>query len=535
MRAVQFLFAIIVIYSCRSKQSNVNKKSIFHYNQTNPITSLDPAFAKSQNNYWVCDHLFNQLLDLNDSMQIIPEIATSFVIDNAAKVYTFKLRTDIYFIDNPCFENGIGRLLTAHDVVFSFQRLLDPVLSAPGRWIFIDKVDSIHPFIALNDSVFVLNLSKAFAPMLSLLTMHYCSIIPMEAIEYYGDKFRENPVGTGPFSMIKWVDRQGLFLKKNSTYFKKGLPLLDGVRVSFIEDRNTAYLEFMKGRIDFFSGIHSSFAPQLLNKYGELRDDRRSLLKLLKGNYLNTEYIGINLTTLPEKHILKNKKFRQALNLSINKELMLKTFKFGIGVPANSGFIPIGLPVFDSITQRGFNYLPDSAKNLLSEIEYSGLSKENKSFVVYTNKEYLDLITYVTRQWQEMGIDVQIELMETATLREKMRSGTLSMFRGSWIADYPEEESFLTVFYGENPAPPNYTRFNNEQFNRLYNQAIGQSNMIFRQTLYKEMNQILIDEAPVIFLMYDQFALFVQNNIEGIKPNPLNLLRLENVNKINRE
>jgi peptide/nickel transport system substrate-binding protein len=123
--------------------------------------------------------------------------------------------------------------------------------------------------------------------------------------------------------------------------------------------------------------------------------------------------------------------------------------------------------------------------------------------------------------------------LETATLREKMRNGSLSFFRASWVADYPDEESFMTVFYSKNPAPPNYTRFKNESFDRLYDKAIVEMDMDKRKKLFQDMDRIIIEEAPVIFLFYDQVAWFSQQNIQNLIGNPLNLLKLESVNEKN--
>jgi peptide/nickel transport system substrate-binding protein len=302
------------------------------------------------------------------------------------------------------------------------------------------------------------------------------------------------------------------------------------VRISFIEDRNTAYLEFLKHEIDFFSGLQSGFALQLVTKEGDLRDDRNQQMLMLKGDYLNTEYIGINQSVLTKNHPLTDKRVRQALNLAIDRKTMLRLLKFGIGTPASQGFIPKGLPTSLEHNSNGYDYNPDLAKQLLKLAGYE--SKQNfPELTIYTNKDYLDLITFVAKQWEEIGIPVKIDLVETATLREKMRQSELMLFRASWIADYPDEESFLNVFYSRNPAPPNYTRFSNPQFDHLYEEAIKETQVQVREKLYQQMNQIIIDEAPVIFLFYDQTAWFAQPQIINLKSNPLNLLKLEEVDE----
>ena len=127
---------------------------------------------------------------------------------------------------------------------------------------------------------------------------------------------------------------------------------------------------------------------------------------------------------------------------------------------------------------------------------------------------------------------MKIELEETAILRQKMRKGQVPFFRGSWIADYPDGESFLTVFYGNNAAPPNYTHFKNDEFDRLYEAALAENDNDKRYDLYHQMDRILIEEAPVIFLFYDETALFSRKNISGLQPNGINLLKVDQIEKI---
>jgi oligopeptide transport system substrate-binding protein len=522
-----FLFMTCVLYiGC--KDERLTRTNVFHYNQVNYITSLDPAYAKTQNNIWVIDHLFNQLIDLNDSMQIIPEIAKSWQISQDGLRYVFELRTDIPFHKNACFGSDSSRYLTADDIVFSFKRLLDPAVNSPGSWIFKNKVDDTNPFIAINDSIFELRLKYPFSPLLNLLTMQYCSIIPEEAIEFYKEEISKNPVGTGPFKLKTWLGRRGMFLTKNTEYFKKGYPKLDGVRISFIEDRNTAYLDFLKNKIDFFSGLQSGFALQLVTREGYLRVDQSEKIQMLKGDYLNTEYIGINMNQLQQNPALKDRRVRRALNLSIDRITMLKLLKFNIGAPATKGFIPKGLPTFKSEETSALLYNPDSARTLLELAGYPN-GRNIKPITIHTNKDYIDIITFVAKQWEMIGIQVQIDLVETSTLREKMRQSEYTFFRASWIADYPDAESFLNVFYSNNPAPPNYTRFNNALYDKLYLDAIKETDFDRRNLLYHKMNQIIIEESPVIFLYYDQTAWFAQKTIKNLKSNPINVLQLETV------
>ncbi len=528
-----WMLLILGVLGCRTKDYQKSKPVVFHYNQHISINSLDPAFAKSQNNIWGVDHLFNGLLSLNKNLEAIPALADSFDISEDGRTYTFFLNTSAKFHDNVCFPNGKGRKVVAEDVRYSFQRIIDPKVSSPGSWIFKGKIDETNPFVAPNDSVFVLRLKEAFRPMIGIVSMQYCSVVPKEAIEKYGNTFRSNPVGTGPFKMKRWIEGQALFLQKNEEYFlaDRQSNLVDAIRVSFIPDRKTAYLELMKGKIDYMSGLESSYTNELVTREGNLRSHQDAQLNFTKGPYLNSEYLGINVLLADSiRSSLSNKFVRQALNYGFDREKMLKTLRNGIGRPANAGFIPRGLPSYDPTEVKGYTYNPQKARELLSQAGYPN-GKGLPEIVLSTNKDYLDLCTFITRQWQDLGINVKIELEETAILRQKMRKGQVEFFRGSWIADYPDGESFLTVFYGKNSAPPNYTHFRNATFDKLYETALAENNNEKRYQLYHQMDEILIEEAPVIFLFYDETALFSRKNIAGLQPNGINLLKVDQITK----
>lgn len=528
------LCLFLSLLACGEPSADRDARTVFRYNQHNPITSLDPAFAKSQNNIWAVDCLFNGLVQLDDSLLVRPCIARSWTISPDGLTYRFVLRDDVFFHDSPVFPGGQGRRVVASDVVFSFERLLDNAWPKPGSWIFKGRVAADTPFLAENDSMFVLRLSAPFQPMLQILTMHYASVVPREAIEFYGRDFRRHPVGTGPFRFKIWEENQALVLLKNPRYFETErdsqgrlhqLPYLDAVKVQFITDRKTAFLEFKKGKLDYLFGLESSYINELLEPGGVLRPELQQEIQFVKNPYLNTEYIGIRLDS-SNASPLQRKKVRQALNYGFDRALMLRTLRNGVGQPASSGFTPIGLPSFDSRAVPGYRYDPARAARLLAEAGFprgQGLPE----IVLLCNQDYLDLCTFIVRQWSDLGVRARIELTETALLRERMRNGTAPFFRASWIADYPDAESFLTCFYSKNGAPPNYTHFSNPAFDRLYERALLEPGLETRHDLYREMDRILIEEAPVIFLFYDETAQFARKNIRGLPRNALSLLSLK--------
>jgi oligopeptide transport system substrate-binding protein len=521
-----FFFIVLFVISCGDDQGE--KPNVFRYNQINHITSLDPAFAKSQNNIWATHHLFDGLVRLDDSLNVVPSIAKYWEISDDGLTYTFFLRNDVKYHRNECISTK--RVVTARDVVYSLGRLINEDMNSPGSWLFVDKVDGPEAFEAVDDTTFVMRLNQPFIPMMGILTMQYCSILPKECVDYYKSEFRSNPVGTGPFKFKRWEENQALFLVNNEDYFANVSHNLDGIKTTFIPDKKIAFLELLNGNLDFVSGLESSFIHDLLTQNGDLLPKRQEELNLIKAPYLNSEYLGINMTNQPEDSPLRIKEIRQALNLGLDRELMLAALRNGVGKPANAGFVPSGLPSHDPTKVVGYTYNPDSARALIST---AGFGKDNPlpEIELFTNKDYLDLTTFIARQWQEIGIRTKIEVLESSILRDGMRKSSIPFFRASWIADYPDAESFLCMFYSKYPAPPNYTRYSNPAYDKLYEEAIKTGDLKRRYELYHQMDLMLIEDAPVVFLFYDETALFSQKSVSGISGNAVNLLMVNDIKK----
>jgi peptide/nickel transport system substrate-binding protein len=528
------LAGLILFSSCYNNASR--EENIFHYNEFNGIASLDPAFAKSQSVMWSAHQLFNTLVEIDDSLRIVPSLASHWDISEDKKEFIFHLRTDVYFHDDPAFAEGKGRQLKADDVVYSFNRLADPATASPGSWIFNRKVDSIQPFAAINDSTFRLRLQRPYNPILGIISMQYCSIVAKEAVEKYGNDFRRHPVGTGPFQFVAWEEGQALVLKKNPHYFEKDengkqLPYLDGIKVSFYDSKATEFLLFRQQQLEFINDIEASFKDEVLTKKGTLRKNWEGKIVLHTNPYLNIEYLGILVDT--SNKLLKNsplgiRKIRQAINYGFDRRKMILYLRNSLGTPAESGFVPMGLPSFDTALVKGYYYSPAKAKQLLAEAGYPD-GKGLPSVKLLTIAIYADMANFIAKQLEESGIQVQVEVVQKSLLLTMTSSSTAPFFRGSWIADYPDAENYLSVFYSKNPAPPNYTRYKNPEFDVLFEKAIAETNDSVRYRLYQQADQVMMNDAPVVPLWYDEVVHLVQPHVQGFYPNALNLLELRRV------
>lgn len=536
-----FLFVTFFsVISC-SRDANTNAdKSIFKYNESAGIVNLDPAFARDQAHIWVCNQLFNSLVSLDDDLNIKPCIAKSWDISEDGRDYVFKLRGDVFFHENEVFK-GEKRKLKADDFVFSFKRLLSEKLASPGAWT-LSKIDKDekgkYSISAPNDTTLIIKLSQPFPPFLGILSMQYCSVVPYEAVEYYQDEFGRNPIGTGPFYMKNWEESIKLVLRKNPNYFEfeKGqrLPHLDAVSITFIIDKMTAFLELVKGNIDFISGLDASYKDELLNHDGSLKDKYSNSLRIIGEPYLNTEYLAILVdSVLTNGMVLDNLKIRQAINYGFDRKKMIKYLRNNIGIAGNAGIIPKGMPAYGGGTAYGYSYNPQKSRALLQESGYFELL-EKPEIKLVTTADYLDLCKYVQSQLGEFGLMIEVEVSPAAAMREMKANSKIQFFRASWIADYPDAENYLSLFYSKNFAPngPNYTHFSNPKFDSLYDKAMLVTNIETRDLIYRQMDSLVMANSPVVILFYDESIRFVSKGIVGMTSNPINLLNLKNIRKL---
>ena len=557
------LLFLVLTAGCGQRQGDEEDLAIFKYNESAGILTLDPIYAKDLPHIWACNQVFNSLVAFDDQMNLVPMVAKSWDISEDGLVYTFHLRNDVQFHEDECFQKGAthldcfvprndikrqseveilepvetpttqghSRCVTARDFVYSFNRVVDKQLNSPGLWIFssVKHDDDQYAFTALDDTTFQIELSKHFPPFLGILSMTYASVVPHEAIQYYGDNFRSHPVGTGPFKFQYWKENVKLVFRKNPNYFEcdeagERLPYIDAVSISFLIDKQVAFLEFIKGKFDFMSGIDARYKDELLTYDGQLRQKYEDKIDLITEPYLNTEYFSFFIDSNDSLGPDRACALRQAVNLCIDREKMLRYLRNGIGEPGTGGMIPVGLPGHKNTI--GYGYDLKRAQRLVAENHLEGYLLQ-----LSTVADYADIGKFVQSQVEQIGLQCKMEVMPPATMRSMRSNGSLPFFRSSWVADYPDAENYLSLFTTSNFAPsgPNYTHYTNPKYDKLYEKALLCNDLQERARYYTEMDSLMMQDAPVVVLFYDEVLRFVNKRVTNMGSNPTNLLDLRRV------
>lgn len=534
----------VLLISCSSDKSN---KKIFIFNEPNGIESLDPVTA---NNYPAINVLINTcegLVWYNKEAKLEPLIAKSFNISEDGTTYTFDLRADVYFHDDPCFPGGKGRKVNSSDFKYCYERACDPRVKTRGLWVYRDKVEgaeefaskpeivkSISGFVAVNDTTFVIKLIHPFAPFLSILTMPYGYVYPKEAVEYYKENFGFHIVGTGPFRFVNWDIDKELVFENSINYWGKDingspLPKIDGFKVLFIRSHETEFLDFKENRLDF--------EKPTVDVYGQITDEEGNLkpeydFKLVKQPYLNTVYLAAMLSKDKEggknNPFIGNVKLRQALNYAIDREKIVRFVLKNKGVPGTHGPLPKGMPGF-SEEVIGYEYDRTKALELLKEAGYPEGKGLNLKLVFHNDESQRELCEAIQAQFKDIGVNLEIEEMLGAAHRSAQNEGKLEFWRANWGADYYDPENYYALFYSKNETPigPNTTCYKNAMVDSLYELGLKLTDFDERMKVYREMDKIIYKDSPWMIVYYNEYIYLKQKNIEGMYVDGLGIINLK--------
>jgi ABC-type transport system substrate-binding protein len=529
------------------------------YGQTDRIRGLDPGISGEVSSSLAISRLYEGLLRydyLARPYKVVPALAESMPeISEDGLTYTFKIRKGIYFHDNPCFPDGKGRELVAEDFVYSFKRVVDVKNASSGIWAFNDRILGIDLFNeaskgkeptdydldveglkALDRYTLQIKLTEPYPQLLYILAMHYAFAVPREAVEHYGKEFVNNPVGTGPYELVEWRRSSRIEFYRSPKWAETGrvetypetgtpeqveagllrdagqpIPFNDRVVQFVIDDSTTAWMMFLSGQLDA-SAISRDNWDAVITGDKQLNDALATRdIDLISSPTLNVYYIGFNWDdpvvgeSRDPAQNEKNRKLRQALSCAYDFDKMNQFMNYRLH--------PIGGPIpqplagsLDKPSPYAFNL--EKAKRLLNEAGYpDGIDpKTGKRLVITMELGSADSNTRQSMElmadmYQKIGIVMKASYNTWPSFIEKMNRRQAQMFRLGWVADYPDAENFLQLFYSKNESPgPNHANYRNAEFDLLYEKIRVMQDTPERTALYIQMADIVIEDSPWIFL-----------------------------------
>ncbi len=562
-----FSISLVFLAACSKKSEDRNFVVLkgglkgggtYTLNELENIRSLDPVGINDVVSHHVAHQIYDLLIDLDTNLQLKPMLAKRWEVSPDALTYTFYLRNDVLFQDNSCFPGGKGRKFTSQDVKYSLSRVLDPRTGSLGFDFYknyvvgakefneeITKATSenrspnltdVSGYKVINDTTFQIKLTKPFSPFIYYMCLGFAYIVPKEAVEKYGKDFFQNPVGTGPFVFQNWTPDLEINMKKNPNYWYKDefgnqIPYLDAVKFRFIKDLSQQLLEFKNGTIDESYRIPNELFKTIVNEDKTLTPEYSKFIVQRKTS-LSTQYYGFLTTSKTFSDI----KVRQAFNYAIDREKILKYVLQGSATdPAIYGMVPPVMPNYDAKKIIGYSFDLAKAKQLMSDAGFPG-GKGFPEVTLNINEgggRNTQIAEAIQDMLKEIGVTVKLQLLQFAQHLDNIDAGRSDFYRLGWIADYPDPESFLNLFYGKNvPAnlkdvsPINSFRYKNSKYDELFEKAISTTDVKEKNNLYREAEQLAVNDAVCLFIYYDEDWRLIQPYVRGNALDPMHRVNM---------
>jgi ABC-type transport system substrate-binding protein len=515
-----------------------------HYPVGAKIKGLDPIYCDDTYSGMEVTRAYETLFQyhyLKRPYQIIPLLAEAMPeISKDRKTYTIHLKKGVLFQDDASFKatGGKGREMTAEDVIYSYKRLADAKLVSTGWWTLDGKIVGLNDWRdtqnknqktdysapveglkALGPYTLQIKLIKPSAQFLFNLAQPFTSVVPHEAVDMYGAQLINHAVGTGPFHLREYNPNAKIVWERNPTYRRelypsegmpgdkekgllddagKPLPLVDRVVDEIFEESQPLWLNFMAGKLEF-SGIPKDNYLQAFDAKKNLRPELvQKGIQVIHEPQMEVTHLSFNMA---DPVVGKNKYLRQAMSLVYDEAAYIETFYNGRAIPAQ-GPIPPNLAGYDPDFKNPYREVNlQKAKELLAKAGYpNGEGLDPLEYVSVSDSTSRQSNEFEQQEFAQLGIKLKINTASWPEFTAAVKNKKGQLWSFSWLADYPDAENFLALFYGPNSSPgANDANYSNPEYDRLYEQALNLTDSPERTALYKKMVKIVVEDCPWIF------------------------------------
>jgi peptide/nickel transport system substrate-binding protein/oligopeptide transport system substrate-binding protein len=508
----------ILLFSCgfdrlraaaEAAESGVQRGGTYRRVLINNPPTLDPALMTDVFSRAVVYQMFDGLVQFDVRLNPIPSIAEFWKASQDRRTWTFYLRHGVKFHH--------GREVTADDFVYSFTRLLKAAKPGPltellrriqgAKEVSLGTIEGLHGLQAVDRYTLQITLDEPFAPLLAALGLGNAAVVPREIVEQEGAQFARAPVGAGPFKFVRWEPDKEIVLQANEQYYE-GRPVLDTVVFKIGRTFEESFADFLQGDLEEALIPSGKLEEVRTNpQYQKYQRVRKPTLSIL--------YLGFNTQDKP----FNDKRVRQAFNYAVNKEAILRDITRMEGLPA-TGALPSGMRGHNP-DLRGYDYDPAKAKRLLAEAGYpdgAGLPPVHIWTASKAESTKVELAAY-QRYLAEIGVQTEIRYESDWPMFLKMlEAGKAHMFRLSWASRIPDpDDSLWHLFHSKSQRVSNFMFYDNPSVDKLLEQARQELDYAQRIALYREVESIILDDAPWIAQYYHVFQHLYQPYVQGME------------------
>lgn len=573
----KLLFSTVVIsflFSCGGGKENeggiyegkggVYYGGVFRTNEIEDFRSLYPLNVTEVVSIHIANQVYEGLVKLSQTdLSILPCLAERWDKTDDAKTWTFYIRKGVKFQDDPCFPDGKGREINAHDFKYCFDKLCE--VSPENQQFgvtFTQRVEGADEYFqstvdkkplaggvsgvkVIDDYTIQISLKYPFAGFLNILTMPGCCLFPKEAVEKYGNDMRTICVGTGPFVAKTVKEGDVVVLERNKNYwavdeFGNQLPYLDGVKISFIKDKKSELYEFKKGNLDMTFRLPTEMIPDILDEFNHAKEGN-ARFDMMVAPALAIDYYGFQ----HQSEIFGKKEVRLAFNYAIDREKLVTYTLQGDGIPATYGIIPPSFKDYDNKMLKGYTFKPDTARALLAAAGYPN-GKDFPKLTLQINsggERNVQVAEVIQKMLKEnLNVEIDINVMPMAEHMENYQTGKALFWRTGWIADYPDPESFLTIIYGKHVPSTltersyvNVVRYKSAQFDSIFELALREVDTKKRFDLYRQADQIQINDGAIMPIYYQENYRLTQLWVKNCETNAMDYRDMSKVYFIPKE
>jgi peptide/nickel transport system substrate-binding protein len=459
---------------------------------------LDPSLGRTYVGRIVFSAFCDKLFDIDEKLNIVPQLALSYETSADGKAMTVKLRPGVKFHD--------GEMLDAEAAKFSIERHINmPGSFRKSELASVDHVEVLDPL------TIKLVLKSPYAPLISQLTDRAGMMVSPKAVKAEGDKFGLHPVCAGPYKFVERVQQDRMVFERFADYWNKDNVFIDRVVFLPIVDATVRLANLKSGGLDLIERV-------LATDIKDVESDSRLVLSTAP----ELGYLGLTINTNNDKSkgALTNVKVRQALDLSIDREALNQVAFNGEFTPGNQWVSP-SHPYY----QQSSPIRPRDVEKAKALLKEAGVSLPvSIDYMVPKGSEYEAVAQVVQSMAAEAGFDIKLRLVEFATSFKQVQTGDFQVFQINWSGRIdPDGNSYVFLHTG---APQNDGGYSNPEADKLMEDARLTSDIATRKSIYEKLTKILLNDEPIIYLYHKKLLFAHTKKLEGYRPVPDGLVRV---------